>query len=66
MLLKRYDSLAAASAALLSFRVEIQVEDSGQGIPQEVLSKIFEPFFTTKEIGKGTTFYVGLPVSSRA
>jgi PAS domain S-box-containing protein len=33
---------------------EIIVEDSGTGIPPEVLPNIFEPFFTTKEIGKGT------------
>jgi two-component system cell cycle sensor histidine kinase/response regulator CckA len=30
------------------------VEDSGGGIPQDVIGKIFEPFFTTKEQGKGT------------
>jgi len=30
------------------------VEDSGGGIPPEILGKIFEPFFTTKEQGKGT------------
>ena len=29
-------------------------EDTGGGIPAEVLGKIFEPFFTTKEQGKGT------------
>ena len=29
-------------------------EDTGGGIPQDVLAKIFEPFFTTKEQGKGT------------
>ena len=29
-------------------------EDTGGGIPADVLSKIFEPFFTTKEQGKGT------------
>jgi two-component system cell cycle sensor histidine kinase/response regulator CckA len=30
------------------------VEDTGGGIPPEILGKIFEPFFTTKEQGKGT------------
>jgi len=29
-------------------------EDTGGGIPTEVIGKIFEPFFTTKELGKGT------------
>ena len=30
------------------------VEDTGGGIPPEILGKIWEPFFTTKELGKGT------------
>ncbi|WP_435417291.1 response regulator [Parerythrobacter aurantius] len=30
------------------------VQDTGGGIPDDVLPKIFEPFFTTKEQGKGT------------
>ncbi|MCB2089447.1 MAG: PAS domain-containing protein, partial [Sphingomonadaceae bacterium] len=30
------------------------VQDTGGGIPPDVLGKIFEPFFTTKELGKGT------------
>ena len=34
--------------------VLIEVEDSGVGMPPDVVAKIFEPFFTTKEVGKGT------------
>ncbi len=30
------------------------VQDTGGGVPPELLGKIFEPFFTTKEQGKGT------------
>jgi len=31
-----------------------QVEDTGEGISEEVFPKIFDPFFTTKDVGKGT------------
>ena len=34
--------------------VQIEVADSGTGMPPEVVDKIFEPFFSTKELGKGT------------
>ena len=34
--------------------VVIEVEDSGTGMPAQVLEQIFDPFFTTKEPGKGT------------
>ena len=34
--------------------VLVEVEDTGHGIPPDVLAKIFEPFFTTKDVGKGT------------
>jgi two-component system cell cycle sensor histidine kinase/response regulator CckA len=34
--------------------VSLVVEDTGTGIPGEIIDKIFDPFFTTKDIGKGT------------
>ena len=34
--------------------VELQVEDTGEGMSQAVLRRAVEPFFTTKPFGKGT------------
>ena len=34
--------------------VFVEFADTGEGIPQENLTRIFDPFFTTKEVGKGT------------
>ena len=34
--------------------VELAVEDTGHGMPPEVVSRAMEPFFTTKPVGKGT------------
>ncbi len=34
--------------------VDIEIQDTGSGIPIEIIPKIFDPFFTTKEVGKGS------------
>jgi nitrogen-specific signal transduction histidine kinase len=41
--------------------VEVQIEDSGPGIPQELREQIFNPFVTTKKTGVG----LGLSIVSR-
>jgi signal transduction histidine kinase len=42
---------------------EIRFDDTGCGMPPEVLDKIFEPFFTANRTGKGTG--LGLSISHR-
>ena len=41
--------------------VEILIEDTGEGMPEEVLARVFEPFFTTKADGTG----LGLSIAKR-
>lgn len=41
--------------------VIVQIEDTGNGIPPEIVHRIYDPFFTTKDTGKGTG--LGLSVS---
>ncbi len=43
--------------------IEIDVVDSGVGVPDEIQRKILEPFFTTKPAGEGTG--LGLSLSAR-
>lgn len=39
--------------------IDVSFQDSGVGIPRELMEKIFDPFFTTRSMGTG----LGLPIS---
>ncbi len=50
----KYEPTVSISTKKINNKIEIKVEDNGNGIPQKVLEKIFQPFFTTKPTGQGT------------
>lgn len=39
--------------AMTSHHVVLEVEDSGQGFPPEIMDRVFNPFFSTKDKGSG-------------
>jgi PAS domain S-box-containing protein len=45
------------STRVLDHRLEIEISDTGPGIPAEMITKVFEPLFSTKTFGVG----LGLP-----
>lgn len=44
----------AVGAGYAGDYVEIEIADTGTGIPPAILERIFDPFFSTKDVGKGT------------
>jgi PAS domain S-box-containing protein len=44
----------AVGAGYAGDYVEIEIADTGSGIPPAILERIFDPFFSTKDVGKGT------------
>jgi signal transduction histidine kinase len=64
LILNAFDVMSGGGTLTIRARglengVEIQFEDSGPGIPEELRNNIFEPFFSTKDGGTG----LGLTVS---
>ncbi|MBS1730770.1 MAG: nuclear transport factor 2 family protein [Bacteroidetes bacterium] len=49
-----YEPRVIVSTKKLNDKVEIRVNDNGNGIPEKIKDKIFQPFFTTKPTGSGT------------
>ncbi|WP_196160364.1 sensor histidine kinase [Reinekea sp. G2M2-21] len=46
---------------LIGEKVSITLQDTGKGIPKDIIKKVFDPFFTTKPVGKGTG--IGLAIT---
>jgi len=43
--------------------IVVEVADTGEGMPPDVVERAFEAFYTTKEVGKGTG--LGLDIARR-
>ncbi len=59
------NSLDASERGVISIRaqlrkkiVQVSIEDSGRGIPEEDQERVFEPFFSTKKKGMGVGLYL--------
>jgi two-component system, cell cycle sensor histidine kinase and response regulator CckA len=50
----RYDEHVEQADGTMAPMVTLAVQDTGRGMPKEVLDHLFEPFFTTKAPGEGT------------
>lgn len=57
----RAEKYVTVTTSLHDHHVEIEVADTGGGIPDRLRDRIFDPFFTTKAPGEGTG--LGLSVS---
>lgn len=47
------DEFISAQELLPGTGVMFQIDDTGSGIPREIIGRLFEPFFSTKSVGRG-------------
>ena len=52
-------------ALAAGLHVEIAIQDTGHGIPPEVLPRVFDPFFTTRETGTGLGLATSYSIARR-
>jgi signal transduction histidine kinase len=53
-LTSHYEPMVTVTTKFLHNKIQISVNDNGNGIPDSIKDKIFQPFFTTKPTGQGT------------
>lgn len=68
IVLNAVDAMNGAGTLTLRTRVvdnwvEIDIQDTGVGMPEKILDKIFDPFFTTKDSTEGMGMGLGLAVT---
>lgn len=58
---KKYRGRCTGKCPAEKATIDIEIEDTGTGIPSENLPQIFDPFFTTKDVrtGSGLGLFVG-------
>ncbi|MDA2929926.1 PAS domain S-box protein [Acidobacteria bacterium AH-259-O06] len=52
--MRKGGKLTIKTEAIDHNQVQVEVIDTGQGIPEQNLGRVFEPFFTTRQPGEGT------------
>jgi len=48
-----WQTIEIATRTAADGRAEVEIRDSGMGVPSELQSRVFDPFFTTKRVGEG-------------